>query len=169
MIRGACILLMIVGAVTVLFSAPVALNGANARCHLARAWVEQANTDNKDWNNVDTGATKPEDLNCDDAVRYAGDIKLNEKGTKKAKLPSQSALQTQNTVAVVMGLGQAIAGFSIIRSPSRFARNLAIGASAVAGLFLQVLSIFSLGVFVFVVYAFVFSPAGRELWPKEAT
>src|SRR5947208_1985305 len=66
-IRGACILLLIVGAVSVLFSAPVVMDPANARCHLSRAWLDNANTDKKEWNNVDTGGQKAKDLACPDA------------------------------------------------------------------------------------------------------
>jgi hypothetical protein len=165
-IRGTCILLMIVGAASVLFSLPVVLNPSSARCQLSRAYIEQANKDKKDWNNVDTGGQKAKDVPCADAVRLAQQIPLNEKGTKKISVPSESALSTQNTVAAVMGAGQAVSGFSLIRSLGRWARNAAIGFSA-AGIILQVLGILSLGVFVFVVYAFAFSPASRELWPRE--
>src|SRR5437867_3177591 len=79
-IRGACILLLIVGAVSVLFSFPVVVDPANARCHLARTWLDDANTDKKEWNNVDTGGQKAKDLACPDAVRLAQQIRLKEKG-----------------------------------------------------------------------------------------
>ena len=165
-IRGACILLLIVGAVTIMFSAPVVLDPANARCHLARTWLDDANTDSKAWNNVDTGGQKAKDLACPDAIRLVGQIKLKEKGTKTASLPSDSALKIQNGVAIVMGLGQGVAGVLVLRSLSRGARNVAIAFSAF-GIVLQILGIFSLLVFVFVVYAFTFSTASRDLWPKE--
>jgi hypothetical protein len=166
-IRGACILLMIVGAVSVMFSLPVMLNAASARCQLSRSFIEQANKDKKEWNNVDAGGQKAKDVPCPDAVRLAQQIPLNEKGTRKVTVPSETALQTQNTIAAVMGAGQAVSGFYLIRSLSRWSRNAALGFSA-AGIILQVLGILSLGVFVFVVYAFTFSPAGREIWPREA-
>lgn len=166
LIRGACILLMIVGAVTVLFGLPVMLNPTNARCHLARVWIDQANTDKKEWNNVDIGGRKARDLPCAEALERAKTIPLNEKHTKTARLPSESAVQNQNTIVVIMGLGQAGSGFAVVRSLSRLARNLAIGFSA-AGIVLQVLELLSLGVFAFVVYAFAFSPVSREIWPKE--
>jgi hypothetical protein len=165
-IRGACILLMIVGAVSVLFSLPVMLNGSGARCQLSRSWIEQANKDKKDWNNVDTGGQKTKDIPCPDAVRLAQQVPLNEKGTRKISVPSESALQTQNAVAAVIGAGQAVSGFYLIRTLGRWARNTAIGSSA-AGIILQILGILSLGVFAFVVYAFAFSPASREIWPRE--
>ena len=157
---------MIVGLVSVLFSFPVMLGPANARCQLSRAWLDDANTDKKDWNNVDTGGAKAEDLPCPDAIRLVEQVPLNEKATKRVKVPSESALRIQNAVAIVMGAGQAASGFFVVRSLSRRARTAAIAFSA-AGIILQVLGILSLGVFVFVVYAFAFSPASREIWPRE--
>ena len=157
---------MIVGIVSVLFSVPVALNPANAQCTLSRTWVDDANTDKKNWNNVDTGGVEAKDLPCPDAVRLAAQIPANEKGTKKIRVPSESALQVQNAVAVALGAGQAASGFFVVRTMSRRARIAAIVLS-VAGTVIQVLGILSLGVFVFVVYAFAFSPASREIWPRE--
>jgi hypothetical protein len=165
-IRGACILLMIVGLVSVLFSFPVATDPAKARCTLGRTWLDDANTDKKDWNNVDTGGVEVKDLPCPDAIRLAEQVPTNEKGTKMIKVPSDSALQIQNAIAMALGAGQAASGFYVVRSMSRRARMAAIGLS-VAGTVIQVLGILSLGVFVFVVYAFAFSPASREIWPRE--
>ena len=165
-VRGACILLMIVGVVSVMFSFPVVMGPADARCQLSRRVIDDANTDKKDWNNVDTGAQKAKDLSCPDAIRLAEAVPLNEKGTKKVAVPGESALRIQNVVAMVLGAGQAASGFFVVRSLSRRARNAAMAFSA-AGIILQVLGILSLGVFVFVVYAFAFSPASREVWPKE--
>ena len=157
---------MIIGFVSVMFSVPVILDAAGARCQLTRSFVDQANKDKKDWNNVDTGGQKAKDIPCPDAIRLAQQIPLNEKNTKKVKVPSESALSTQNFVAAVMGVGQAVSGFYLIRSLSRWSRNASIAFSAL-GLILQVLGILSLGAFVFVVYALTFSPASREVWPRE--
>jgi hypothetical protein len=158
---------MIVGAVSVMFSLPLMLDASSGRCQLSRSWIDQANKDKKDWNNVDTGGQKAKDVPCPDAVRLAEQIPRDEKGTRKVTVPSASALKTQNTVAAVMGAGQAVSGFYLIRSLGRMARNAAIGFSA-AGIILQILGILSLGVFAFVVYAFAFSPASREIWPRGA-
>jgi hypothetical protein len=164
-IRGASILLMIVGAVTVLFSLPVLLNPSSARCQLSRVYIEQANKDTKDWNNVDTGGQKARDVPCPDAVRLARQIPRDEKGTGKMNVPSESALSTQNTVAAVIGVGQAVSGFSVIRSLGRWARNAAIALTAVT-VILKILEPLSFGVLLFVAYAFAFSAASREIWPK---
>src|SRR5204863_9347422 len=66
-IRGACILLMITGFVSVMFSLPVMLNASSARCQLSRSFIDQANKDKRDWNNVDTGGPKAKDVPCPDA------------------------------------------------------------------------------------------------------
>ena len=166
MIRGASILLMIVGAVTVMFTLPVMLDAATARCRIGRNAVEQANTDRNDWNNVDTGGKKAKDLPCDEAVHLVGQIRQKENGDKFKQVPSQSTIANRSAVAAVMGVVQAISGFSVVRRRSRLARNAAIGSSTI-GLFLPVLGPLSLGVYGFVVYAFAFSAAGREVWPKE--
>jgi hypothetical protein len=158
---------MIVGLVSVMFSLPVMLDPAKARCQLSRTWLDDANSDKKDWNNVDTGGTAAKELPCPDAIRLAEQIPLNEKGTKKVTVPGESPLKIQNGLAVAMGAGQAASGYFVIRTLSRRARIAAIALS-VAGTVLQVLGILSLGVCVFVVYAFAFSPASRQIWPREA-
>ena len=165
-IRGACLLLLVVGLASVMFSLPVVADPSSARCHLSRTWIDQANTDKKDWNNVDVGGRKPKDLPCDEALRLADGIRLKEKDeSKTATVPSDSALRIQNVAAMMMGAGQAVAGFFVLRRLSRQARNLALGFSG-AGIILQVLGIISLAVFAFVVYALAFSPASRAIWPK---
>jgi hypothetical protein len=157
---------MIVGVASVFFSLPVVFDPAKYQCQLGRVRIDDANTDKKDWNNVDTGGQKADDLPCADAVRLAREIPVNEKG-KKFPLPGETALQAQNGVAVALGLGQAISGFSVIRTLNRRARIVAVVLSLIAGFFFPVLSLLSVGVLVFVTYAFAFSPASREVWPRE--
>lgn len=157
---------MIVGLASVFFSLPVVFDPAKYQCQLSRVRIDDANTDKKDWNDVDTGGQKAGDVPCTDAVRLAPEIRLNEKG-KKFPLPSESALQAQNGVAVALGMGQAVSGFSVIRTLSRRSRIVAVVLSLIAGFFFPVLSLLSVGVLVFVTYAFVFSPASREVWPRE--
>lgn len=157
---------MIVGVATVFFSLPVVLDPAKYRCQLSRVRIDDVNTDKKDWNNVDTGGQKPEDVPCADAVRLAPEIPVDQKG-KKFPLPSEAALQAQNGVAAALGIGQAVAGFSVIRTLNRRARIVAIVLSLITGFFFPVLNLLSVGVLVFVAYAFGFSPASREVWPRE--
>ena len=165
-IRAACLLLIVTGLASVAFSFPVVLDPAAARCHLARTWVDEANKDKKDWNNVDVGGRKPKDVPCDEAIRLADGIKTKEKDpAKTAAMPGESALRIQNVVAMLIGIGQGAAGFTLMRTLGRMPRNLALGFGG-AGIIMQVLGIISLGVFAFVVYALAFSPASREIWPK---
>jgi hypothetical protein len=165
-IRVACILLVVVGFGSVMLTAPAVVDAAGARCHLARTWLDDANTDNKAWNNVDTGGRKAKDLACPDAIRLAHQIRLKEKGTSTASVPGETAMRIQAALAVVMGLGQAISGALVLRRLSRPARTTAIAFSAF-GIVLRILGILSVGLFALVVYAFAFSPASRELWPRE--
>ncbi len=158
---------MIVGLVSVLFSAPIVLDPAKAQCTLSRTWLDDANTDKKDWNNVDTGGREVKDVPCPEAVQLAAQVPTNEKGTKRITVPSESALQIQNALAVALGIGQAVSGFSVIRTLNRRARIVAVVLSLIAGFFFPVLSLLSVGVLAFVSYAFVFSPASREVWPRE--
>ena len=165
-IRGACILLLISGLASVIFTVPVIFNPSAAQGHLARTWIDQANDDKKDWNNVDTAGRKPDDVPCEEAIVLADGIRTKEKDpSKTASIPGESALRIQNVAAALIGVGQGISGIFVLRTLSRQARNLALGFSG-AAIILQVLGIISLGVFAFIVYAFSFSPAGRELWPK---
>jgi hypothetical protein len=157
---------MIVGVASVFFSLPVVFDPAKYQCQLSRVRIDDANTDKKDWNDVDTAGQKAGDLPCADAVRLAREIRVNEKG-KKFPLPGETALQAQNGVAVALGLGQAISGFSVIRTLNRRARIVAVVLSLIAGFFFPVLSLLSVGVLVFVTYAFAFSPASRQVWPRE--
>ena len=159
-------MLLVVGFGTVALSGPAVFDSAGARCHLARAWVDDANTDKKPWNNVDTGGKKAKDLPCPDAIRLVGQIKLKEKGTTTASVPSDTAVRVQAVLAVLMGLGQGISGSMVLRRQSRAARNASIGFSAF-GIVLRVLGIVSLAVFGFVAYAFIMSPAAKQIWGRE--
>jgi hypothetical protein len=165
-IRVTCLLLVVVGFLSVMFTVPAVLDAAGSRCNLARVWLDDANTDKKAWNNVDTGGRKAKDLPCAEAIRLAGQIRLKEKGTGTASVPSETALRIQSALAVVLGLGQAISATMVLRRLSRPARTAAIAFSAF-GIVLRILGVMSVGLFALVVYAFAFSPAARELWPRE--
>jgi hypothetical protein len=155
-----------VGLGSVMLSAPAVVDPGKTRCQLARTWLNDANTDSKAWNNVDTGGQKAKDLVCADAIRLAGQVRLHEKGTRTASVPSEGAMRIQAGLTVLLMLGEAASGWLVLRQLSRPARTAAIGFSAF-GIVLRVLGILSLGIFVFVLYAFAFSPASREIWPKE--
>ena len=165
-IRGACLLLMVTGMASLLFSVPVVMDPSAAQCHLTRTWIDDANTDKKDWNNVDLGGRKPKDVPCDEALLLADGLRVKEKDpSKTATVPSDTALRIQNVMAALLGLGQGLSGFALLRTLGARPRMLSLGFSG-AGIVLQVLGIISLGVFAFVVYALAFSPASREIWPR---
>jgi hypothetical protein len=164
-IRAASIVLMVVGVLSVVLSAATVIDPSGARCHLSRSWLDDANTDKKDWNNVDTGGVESGDLPCADAVRLADGIRLKENEDRTASVPGERALRIQAALAVLLAAGQVVSGVLVMTRLSRQARNAAIALTAV-GIILRILGILSIGVFLFVVYALAFSPASRELWPK---
>ncbi|HEV3362774.1 MAG TPA: hypothetical protein VG795_01315 [Acidimicrobiia bacterium] len=176
MIRGACIVLMILGVSGALFSLQVVVDPAGARCGLSRTWIDAVNheKDKKEWNNVDTGGKKGEDLACADAIPLADAIRIDEKDpSKTATVPGDSVLRMQYGVSLIVGAVQAGSGFAVLRTRSRRARNYALGSSAAGllipvGFIVQILGIFSILIFVFLGYAFAFSAPSRELWPREA-
>jgi hypothetical protein len=164
-IRAACIVLLIAGFGSVMLTAPGIMDPAGARCTLAKRWLDDANTDKKAWNNVDLGGRKTKDLTCAEAIGLTGQIRLHEKGTGTAKIPGDGAVRLQATLTVIVGLGQALSGSFVLRRLSRKARTAAI-AFCVPGIVLGPLGPVSLGVFVFVAYAFAVTPASKELWPR---
>jgi hypothetical protein len=165
-VRLACILLLAVGFGSVVITLPSLANGERARCSLSRARIDDANTDHKTWNNVDTGGRKAKNVPCPDAIRLAGQIRLDEKGTRTASVPGEGAVRIQALLAVVLGLGQGISGSLLLRTLGRPARNAAAGFAAL-GLGLPILGLVSFVVAIFVVYAVMFSPAARQLWPRR--
>lgn len=164
-IRAACIVLLIAGFGSVMLTAPGIMDPAGARCTLARRWIDDANTDKKAWNNVDTKGRKTKALTCPEAIGLAGQIRLHEKTDGTARIPGDGAVRLQALLTVVVGLGQAVSGSIVLRRLSRKARTAAI-AFSIPGIVLGPLGPVSLGVFVFVAYAFAVSPAGKALWPR---
>ncbi|HVW32103.1 MAG TPA: hypothetical protein VHL53_06155 [Acidimicrobiia bacterium] len=165
LIRAACIVLLVVGFGSVMFTVAGVADPAGARCSVARRWVDDANTDKKPWNNVDTGGRKAKELTCDDAIRLAGTIKTKEKGTKTLSIPGESAVRIQALLSVLFSLGQGISGAIVLRTLSRQARVAAIAFSLPMA-FLGPLGPISLAVFVFVVYALAMSAPAKAIWPR---
>ena len=167
-IRAACIVLLVVGFGSVMFTVTGIIDPAAARCSVARRWIDDANTDKKAWNNVDTGGRKAKDLPCADAIRLAGTIKTKQNGTSTVSIPGESAVRIQALISVLFGLGQGIAGAIVLRSLSRQARVAAIAFSLPMA-FLGPLGPISLAVFIFVVYALAMSAPAKAIWPRAGT
>ena len=175
-IRGACVVLLIIGLGSALFSLQVVVDPSGARCALSRTWLDAVNDekDKKEWNDVDTGGREGKDLPCPEAIQLADEIRIEEKDpSKTATVPGDSVLRIQYGISLVIGAAQAASAIGVLRSRSRRARNVALGASAAglilpAGFIVQILGIFSALIFVFIGYALAFSPASQELWPRQA-
>ncbi len=169
-------MLLIVGLGSALFSLVVVVDPAGARCGVSRTALGAVNDekDEKEWNNVDTGGKEGEDLPCPEAIRLADEIRIDEKDpSKTATVPGNSVLRIQYAISLVIGAAQAASAIGVLRSRSRRARNVALGASAAglilpAGFIVQILGIFSALIFVFIGYALALSPASQELWPRQA-
>ncbi len=166
-VRIACLLLLVAGFGSVLISLPSLARPESARCSLSRARIDDANTDHKTWNNVDTGGRKARKVPCADAIRLAGQVRLDEKGTRTASVPGEGAVRVQAALAVVLGLGQGISAALLLRTLGRPARSAAV-AFAAFGVVLPVLGVISFVVAIFVAYALVISPAAKQLWPRPA-
>jgi len=167
MVRIACVALLVVGFGSVLFSLPTLFNSEGARCSLSRARLDDANTDKKPWNNVDTAGRTGKKIPCADAIRLAGQIRLDEKGSRTYSVPGTGAVQTQTMLVIALGLGQGISAVLLLRTLGRPARNAAV-AFAAFGLALPILGFVSFAEAFFVAYALLISPAAKELWPRRA-
>lgn len=166
-IRVACVLLLVLGFGSVAISLSPAADPAGARCRLSRDRLDRVNTDNKTWNNVDTGGHKAKDLSCADAIGRVSQIKLSEKGTRHDSAPTETAVRVQGILGVLLGLGQGISGAAVARQLSRPARNAAVAFSAF-GLVLPILGPISFAISFFVIYALVFSAPAKRQWARDA-
>jgi hypothetical protein len=163
-IRTGCIVLAALGALSFVFAGTSLLDPPAVRCSIAKALIESANEDKKDFNNVDIGDRQPDDLKCDEAIALATQIPKDREGKKRTSLPSESAIRTRASLAATVGLGQAVSGMLTLRTLDRRARTAAL-AFAAFGILFAALGILSAAALVFVVYALAFSTASRSIWP----
>lgn len=165
-IRAGCIALLVLGVLSAGLTSSSLIDPESVRCEVARSWIEDANEDDEDFNDVDTGGRDPDDLECDEAIRLADRIREDEDNQDRMSVPSESAIRTRGGLAAVMSIGQVISGLLTARTLSRRARTAALVFSA-AGILFAVLGILSLGVLLFVVYALALSPASKAIWPPQ--
>lgn len=163
MIRAACTLLMIFGMLSVFVALPSFTNPAATRCSLSRAWIERVNEDDKDFNDVEMDGREPDDLECEEANRIAGRIRIDEDSDDRLSVPAVAAIRTRSGLTTLVGLGQAITGLVTRRTLDRRARTVALVFTAFGVLF-SIFGILSVPVLLFVVYALAFSQPSREVW-----
>lgn len=164
-IRAGCYAVTALGLMSLLLALPSLFDAGGVRCTIARTVIEDANDDDEEFNNVDTGGTEPGDMDCDQAVALAEDIPLEEGEADTRSVPSESAIRTRGALSLVVSTGQAAGGLFTLRTLSRRARTAAL-AFAAAGIVVPVLGLITVAVLVFVVYALAFSQASKQIWPR---
>lgn len=163
LVRAGCLTLVALGALSGLLSAPSVFAPGSVRCSIAEQLVEDADTDDKGWN--DTGAGGDGDVPCAESVTIAEGIPVREGGDETRSVPGESAIQIRGSAGVVIGIGQAGAGVLTLRTRQRRARTAAVSFAAL-GIVFAVLGIISIAALAFVVYAINFSAASRQVWPR---
>jgi hypothetical protein len=164
-IRAGCVALIVVGAVTVFLAVPSLLDPAGLRCSVARTLIDRANDDDRDFNDVDTGAKEVGDLECPVAIQLAEGIRRDEDTDATFSVPSESTIRLRSAVTLAVGAGQAASGYVTLRTLSRRAR-MATLVFATLGMLFPVAGLISLAVLVFAVYALAFSAPSRKTWPR---
>jgi hypothetical protein len=164
-IRAGCITLILLGAVSVLLAFPALVNPGAIRCSLARAVIDDANNDEEGFNDVQTGGREAKDLECDEAVALAEEVRRGAKPDKTVDIPSAALIRNRGIMSAIVAIGQLATGFFTVGLQRRW-RTAAL-VFAVLGVVVPVLGLVTVGVLGFVVYALGFSSASREIWPAK--
>ncbi len=164
-IRAGCVVLIGLGVMSLLLAFPALVNPGGVRCSLARAVVEDANADEEDFNDVDTGGRQVKNLNCEEAVTLAQQVRRSEKNDRTVTIPSTALIRNRAIMSAIVAIGQIVTGFLTITLQRRW-RTAAL-IFTVLGVVVPVLGLLSVAVLGFVVYALGFSSAAREIWPTK--
>ncbi|HLF41499.1 MAG TPA: hypothetical protein VI854_08500 [Acidimicrobiia bacterium] len=167
LVRAGCATLVALGVLSTILAGPSLLSPSSARCSLARQLVDDANTDGRDWNDVDTGGTRLKDLSCAQAIGLAERIPEKEDSDRTVSVPGEGAIRVRGAFAVGTGIGQALTGFFTLRNLRRRTRTAALVLASL-GIVFPVLGIISAILLVFVAYAIGFSSASQQVWPRPA-
>jgi hypothetical protein len=163
-IRAGCLTLALLGVVSLFLAVPAILNSSGVRCSLARTLIEDANTDDKKFNDVDTGGPNADDLSCDEAVPLAEQIRRDEDSDKTVGVPSEGLIRNRGLMSAIAAGGQIFGGFMTMGTLQRRWRTVAL-VFTVVGVVVPVLGLVSVAALGFVVYAIGFSNAAKALWP----
>ena len=164
-IWAGCVALIVLGAMSVFLAVPGLFDPGGVRCSLARTLIRNANEDNKEFNDVDTGGKRVEDLECPAAIRLAGGIRKDAKKPDTIAVPGASTIRIRSALTVVVGVGQAASALLTLRTLGHRARLAAL-IFATFGMLFPALGPISLAVLLFVLYALAFSGPSREIWPR---
>lgn len=165
-VRAGCLTLTVLGALSVVLIGSTVLRPDPVRCSLARALIEDANGDDEDFNDVDTGERDVAGLECEEAIRLAGGIPESADGDETLSVPSASTIRVRAGLATLVGAAQAVTGYLTLRTGRRQLRNSAL-VFTLTGAFFPVLGLLTVAPLVFVAYAIGISPASQEIWPRR--
>lgn len=163
---AASVALIVVGVLLMLVVLPLAFRSEAARCELARSFIEDANENDRDWDDIDLDGRDAKDLSCDEALMLAETIPLDEEGNVTRAVPSADSIRNQGLITGVLGAGQIASGTAVIIARNRRARNTAV-AFAFVSLIVPLLGMVSIALVLAIVYGLVFSPAARARWPRQ--
>ncbi|MGH8990026.1 MAG: hypothetical protein ACRDZ7_00665 [Acidimicrobiia bacterium] len=165
-IRGGCLALALTGVVSLFLTATAILNPKGVQCSIAKALIEDANDDGRDFNDVDIGGREARDVDCDEAITLAGTIRRSEGGDETRSVPGASLIRNRGLMSSLVGIGQVIGGFMTLGTLQRRYRTAALVFS-ILGVVVPVLGLVTVAILGFVVYALGFSSVARELWPQK--
>lgn len=165
-IRAGCLTLALLGVFSLFLAVPAILNPAGVRCSLARTLIEDANNDDKEFNNVDTGGPNAQDLSCDEAVALAEQIRRDADSDKTVSVPSEALIRNRGLMSAIAAAGQIVGGFMTMGTMQRRWRTVAL-VFTVVGVVVPVLGLISVAALGFVVYAIGFSSPAKALWPPK--
>jgi hypothetical protein len=163
-VRAGCVALSMLGVVSLLLALPSIVNPSGIRCSVARALIDDANDDDKAFNDVDIQRREVNKVSCDDAIPLAEGIRKEEDSDKTESLPSDSLIRNRGLMSGLVAVGQAATGFLTLTTLKRRTRTAALVFTAL-GVVVPVLGLVSVLVLGFVIYALAFSAPSREIWP----
>ncbi|MGH9034848.1 MAG: hypothetical protein ACRD0O_03725 [Acidimicrobiia bacterium] len=165
-IRAGCLALSMLGVVSLLLAMPSIVNPGSIRCSLARTYIDDANDDDKKFNDTDIGGREVDTVPCEEALPIAEAIPEEEDGDRTVSLPGTSLIRNRGLMSAIVAVGQAATGFLTLTTLKRRPRTAALVFTAL-GVLVPVLGLLSVVVLGFVIYAIAFSAVSREIWPGK--
>lgn len=165
-IRAGCLTLALLGVFSLFLAVPAILNPSSVSCSLARTLIEDANNDEEEFNNVDTGGPNAQDLSCTEAVALAEQIRRDADSDRTVSVPSEGLIRNRGLMSAIAAGGQIFGGFMTMGTRLRKWRNVAL-VFTVLGVVVPVLGLVSVAALGFVVYAIGFGSAAKAVWPPK--
>ncbi|MGH9039703.1 MAG: hypothetical protein ACRDZ3_05685 [Acidimicrobiia bacterium] len=165
-LRAGCLALAVMGLASLFLAMPSILNPGGIRCSIARTVIDDANTDDEDFNDVETGEADVDDLACEQAITIAESIRRDEDSDRTRSIPGTGLIRNRGLMSLLVAIGQVVTGFMTLGTMARRYRTAAL-VFALLGVVVPVLGLLTVGILGFVVYAIGFSTAAKEVWPTK--